>query len=80
MGPDAHSATTLEPDQLWKRRDNMWREWFGGRLVGGLEVDWRPVLGWIGGGLAWIGVDWHRPRQIRDLRNHEFLPISPIWT
>ena len=26
---------------------------------GGLGVDWEVDWGWIGGGLAWIGVDWH---------------------
>ena len=25
---------------------------------GGLGVDWLVNLGWIGGGLGWIGVDW----------------------
>ena len=75
-GAVAHCDTTLEPEQLRRRRDKVQSEWLADRFLGGLELDWRAVWGWIGGGLAWIGVDWRQPRPNRDLRSHEFLPTS----
>ena len=52
--------------------------WIGGGLVvdwgwiemdwrGGLGVDWLSVLGWIGGGLGWIAVDWLISRRKCDI-------------
>ena len=52
--------------------------WIGGGLVvdwgwievdwrGGLGVDWLSVLGWIGGGLGWIAVDWLLSRRKCDI-------------
>ena len=50
---------------LRRRYEEVHRGWIGCGLAerkafpkGGLGVDWRNILGWIGGGLAWIGVEW----------------------